>query len=80
MVFETKKYEQTTNINVKPPFSKHRNHMPFSLVLVFAILEIIFNLILPILIALWLSGWFYTGIVGRPIRQYVYEPFWFIRL
>ena len=29
MVFETKKYEQTTNINVKPPFSKHRNHYAF---------------------------------------------------
>ena len=29
MVFETKKYEQTTNINVKPSFSKHRNHYAF---------------------------------------------------
>ena len=54
--------------------------MPFSLALVFAILEIIFNLILPVLIAVWLSGWIYTGVVGRPIRQYVYEPFWFIHL
>ena len=54
--------------------------MPFSLVLVFAILGVMFNLILPILIAVWFSGWMYTGVVGRPIRQYVYEPFWFIRL
>ena len=29
MVFETKKYEQATNINVKPSFSKHRNHYAF---------------------------------------------------
>ena len=54
--------------------------LPFSLLFVFAILGVIFNLILPILIAVWLSGWIYTGVVGRPIRQYVYEPFWFIRL
>ncbi len=54
--------------------------MPFALIFVFAILDIIFTLVLPVLIALWLSGWVYTSIIGRSIRQYVYEPFWFMRL
>jgi len=54
--------------------------LPFALLFVFAILELIFTVVLPVLIALWLSGWVYTAIVGRPIRQYVYEPFWFMRL
>ena len=35
MVFETKKYEQTKNINVKPSFSKHRNHFAFFIVVRF---------------------------------------------
>ncbi|MFL3013651.1 MAG: hypothetical protein ACJZ19_03670 [Candidatus Neomarinimicrobiota bacterium] len=53
--------------------------LPFSAVFVFAILELIINVVIPLTFALWLAGWIYSAIVGSSITKPINEPFWFIR-
>ena len=53
--------------------------LPFSLVVVFTILEIIINLVIPVLIASWLTGWVYSVMTGSSAKKSIYEPFWFVR-
>ena len=53
--------------------------LPFSLAVVFTILEIIINLVIPFLIASWLAGWVYSVIIGASAKKPIYEPFWFVR-
>ena len=53
--------------------------LPFSAVFVFAILELIINVVIPLAFALWLAGWIYSAIVGSSITKPINEPFWFIR-
>ena len=53
--------------------------LPFSLLVVFAILDLIINIVLPFVFALWFTGWIYGLIVGEPLQRNIYEPFWFIR-
>ena len=53
--------------------------LPFSVVLVFAILELIINVIVPFVFAIWVATWIYGAIVGSSIARPIYEPFWFIR-
>ena len=38
--------------------------LPFSVVLVFAILELIINVIVPFVFAVWVATWIYSAIVG----------------
>ena len=53
--------------------------LPFSVVLVFAVLELIINVIVPFVFAVWVATWIYGAIVGYSITRPIYEPFWFIR-
>ena len=53
--------------------------LPFSVVLVFAVLELIINVIVPFVFAVWVATWIYSAIVGSSITRPIYEPFWFIR-
>ena len=53
--------------------------LPFSVVLVFAVLELIINVIVPFVFAVWFATWLYGAIVGPSITRPIYEPFWFIR-
>ena len=53
--------------------------LPFSVVLVFAVLELIINVIVPFVFAVWVATWIYGAIVGSSIIRPIYEPFWFIR-
>ncbi len=53
--------------------------LPFSVVLVFAVLELIINVIVPFVFAAWVATWIYGAIVGFSITRSIYEPFWFIR-
>ena len=53
--------------------------LPFSVVLVFAVLELIINVIVPFVFAVWVATWVYGAIVGSSITRPIYEPFWFIR-
>ena len=53
--------------------------LPFSVVLVFAVLELIINVIVPFVFAVWVATWIYGAIVGASITRPIYEPFWFIR-
>ena len=53
--------------------------LPFSVVLVFAVLELIINVIVPFVFAVWVATWIYGAIVGSSITRSIYEPFWFIR-
>ena len=49
--------------------------LPFSVVLVFAVLELIINVIVPFVFAVWFATWIYGAIVGSSITR----PFWFFR-
>jgi len=53
--------------------------LPFSLMFVFAVLDLIINIIIPFVFALWLTGWIYGAIVGSSTMRSINEPFWFIR-
>ena len=61
------------------PFLSTLIILPFSLVFVFAVLDLIINVIIPFLFALWLTGWIYGTLVGASMIRSVYEPFWFVR-
>ena len=52
---------------------------PFTLMCTVAVFSIIVNVILPGLLALWLSGLVYSSIIGQEWRQNFKEPFSFIR-
>ena len=53
--------------------------LPFSAMFVFAVLELIFTVVIPLVFALWLAGWIYSTIIGSSITKSIYEPFWFFR-
>ena len=53
--------------------------LPFSVVLVFAVLELIINVIVPFVFAVWVASWIYGAIVGSSMTRPIYEPFWFIK-
>lgn len=53
--------------------------LPFSLAFVFAILDLIINIIIPFMFALWLTGWVFSFITGSSLFEYISKPFWFIR-
>ena len=53
--------------------------LPFSVVLVFTVLELIINVIVPFVFAVWVATWIYSAIVGSSMIRPIYEPFWFIR-
>ena len=53
--------------------------LPFSLVFVYAVLDLIINIIIPFVFALWITGWVYGLLVGSSFMKSVSEPFWFIR-
>ena len=53
--------------------------IPFSLIIVIGIFSILINFVLPVILAFWLSGWFYTAIVGEKVQKYYQQPLWFIR-
>jgi len=53
--------------------------LPFSAIFVFAVLELIITIIIPLVSALWLAGWIYNTFVRSSITKSIYEPFWFFR-
>ena len=53
--------------------------LPFSVVLVFAVLELIINVIVPFVFAIWVASWIYGAIVGSSMTRPIYEPFWFVK-
>ena len=53
--------------------------LPFSVVLVFAVLELIINVIVPFVFAVWVASWIYGAIVGSSMTRPIYEPFWFVK-
>ncbi len=53
--------------------------LPFSAIFVFAVLELIITVVIPLVFALWLAGWIYSTVVGSSMTRSIYEPFWFFR-
>jgi hypothetical protein len=53
--------------------------VPFTLVFIMALFNLIIEIILPAVISFCLAGWVYTVLVGQPWIRNIYEPFWFIR-
>ena len=71
--------EKIKILMLKHPLFANLLILPFSLVFVFALMDLIINFILPLVFALLLSGWIYGLVVGTPMSKPIYEPFWFIR-
>ena len=61
------------------PFISTALILPFSLVFAFAVLELIINIIIPFVFALWITGWIYGVLVGSSLVRSINEPFWFIK-
>ena len=53
--------------------------LPFSLFFVFAILDLIINIIIPFVFALWLTGWVFSFITDTSLIRYINKPFWFMK-
>ena len=67
------------NLMLKYPILSFVAILPFSVVLVFAVLELVINIIVPFVFAVWVATWIYGAIVGSSITRPIYEPFWFVR-
>ena len=63
------------NLMLEHPLLSIVGILPFSVVLVFAVLELIINVIVPFVFAVWVATWIYGAIVGSSITR----PFWFIK-
>ena len=61
------------------PFISTLIILPFSLIFVFAVIELIINVIIPLLFAFWITGWIYSALVGASMSRSIYEPLWFVR-
>tara|TARA_Y100001970_G_scaffold287823_1_gene413449 strand:+ start:525 stop:755 length:231 start_codon:yes stop_codon:yes gene_type:complete len=64
---------------LKHPFISTALILPASLFFVFAVLDLIINIIIPFILALWLTSWVYSVLVGSPFGRSINEPFWFIK-
>ena len=53
--------------------------LPFALLFVLGVFTILLNIILPGILALWLTGWIYSAILGRSFQQFYRRPFWYVR-
>ena len=61
------------------PFISTAFILHFSLVFVYAVLDLIINIIIPFVFALWITGWVYGLLIGSSFMKSINEPFWFIR-
>jgi len=84
--------EKLQKFMLKHPYISMAVILPFAMVFVLGVFSILiniilpaviafwlagWNIILPAVIAFWLAGWIYTAIVGKPVRQYYRQPFWY---
>jgi hypothetical protein len=69
--------EKLQKFMLKHPYISMAVVLPFAMVFVLGVFSILINIILPAVIAFWLAGWIYTAIVGKPVRQYYRQPFWY---
>ena len=69
--------ENLQKFMLKHPYISMAVVLPFAMVFVLGVFSILINIILPAVIAFWLAGWIYTAIVGKPVRQYNRQPFWY---
>ena len=69
--------EKLQKFMLKHPYISMAVVLPFAMVFVLGVFSILINIILPVVIAFWLAGWIYTAIVGKPVRQYYRQPFWY---
>ena len=53
--------------------------LPFCLVFVFAVVDLITNIIIPFVFALWIAGWIYGVVVGFSTMRFISDPFWYTR-
>ncbi len=63
---------------LRHPFVSVVLMLPISLIFVFAILDLIINIIIPFIFALWLVGWVFSFITDTSLIKYINTPFWFI--
>lgn len=69
--------EKLQKFMLKHPYISMAVVLPFAMVFVLGVFSILINIILPAVIAFWLAGWIYTAIVGKSVRQYYRQPFWY---
>ena len=67
------------NFMIKYPLLSIAILFPFCLVIITGVMSILIKIVLPIILAFWLSSIIYTSIIGKNPFQYYSKPFWFIR-
>ncbi len=71
--------EKLQKFMLKHPYISMAVVLPFAFMFVIGIFSILINIILPAMMAFWLTGFIYTAIAGRPIHEYYRRPFWYVR-
>jgi len=67
------------NFMIKYPLLSIAILFPICLVIITGVMSILIKIVLPIILAFWLSSIIYTSIIGKNPFQYYSKPFWFIR-
>ncbi|MEC9274142.1 MAG: hypothetical protein VX680_05600, partial [Candidatus Neomarinimicrobiota bacterium] len=52
---------------------------PVCLIIITGVMSILIKIVLPIMLAFWLSSIIYASTIGKNPIQYYSKPFWFIR-
>lgn len=71
--------EKMQSFMLNHPYISMAVILPFTLVFVIGIFSFLIQIVIPVVLAIWLAGWVYTAIVGRPVQNYYRRPFWYIR-
>ena len=67
------------NFMINYPLLSTAMLFPVCLIIITGVMSILIKVVLPIMLAFWLSSIIYTSIIGKnPIKHYS-KPFWFIR-
>ena len=67
------------NFMIKYPLLSIAILFPVCLIIITGVMSILIKVVLPIMLAFWLSSIIYASIIGKNPIQYYSKPFWFIR-
>ena len=67
------------NFMIKHPLLSIAILFPVCLIIITGVMSILIKIVLPIMLAFWLSSIIYASIIGKNPIQYDSKPFWFIR-
>ena len=67
------------NFMIKYPLLSIAILFPVCLIIITGVMSILIKIVLPIILAFWLSSIIYASIIVKNPIQYYSKPFWFIR-